>query len=108
MARRERNMRTIIFRLDRNLPSFNVISPDPTTGGRGGGIEYPPTIPNHPDKDDDTPIWCFYWLQHDGNFNPALLLKKCSDQPRQSQNEDCKKHCQFRNQLEQARSQSQQ
>ncbi|KAL1346404.1 hypothetical protein AAHE18_08G187700 [Arachis hypogaea] len=76
MARRERNMRTIIFRLDRNLPSFNVISPDPTTGGRGGGIEYPPTIPNHPDKDDDTPIWCFYWLQHDGNFNPALLLKK--------------------------------
>ncbi|XLR65547.1 hypothetical protein S83_016219, partial [Arachis hypogaea] len=26
--------------------------------------------------DDDTPIWCLYWLQYDGNFNPALLLKK--------------------------------
>ncbi|RYR80116.1 hypothetical protein Ahy_A01g004896 [Arachis hypogaea] len=81
-TRRERNMRTIlvvlgqIFRLDRNLPSFHVISPDPTTWG---AIEYPPTVPFRPDRDDDTPIWCLYWLQHDGNFNPALLPKKLNE-----------------------------
>ncbi|KAL4300122.1 hypothetical protein AHAS_Ahas17G0169300 [Arachis hypogaea] len=30
-------------------------------------------------KDDDTPIWCLYWLQLDGNFNPALLSKKLNE-----------------------------
>ncbi|MED6225336.1 hypothetical protein PIB30_092731 [Stylosanthes scabra] len=72
---RERKMRTIlltlaqIFRLDRNIKSFENVSPDPTTWGP---FLYPNGVPQIPNSLESA-TWCVFWLQRMGQFTISNL-----------------------------------